>query len=303
MRAKRRRFMRTHRTRAYVALGALALFWGYNWVVMKIAVQYAPPIEFAALRLLLGAAALFAALALLRKPLRPQRLWAFVWIGIFQSGGFVALATWAVLIAGAGKVAVLSYTMPLWVALAGWPLLGERLNTRQIFALAIALAGIALIVDIRHIHGSLFADVLALLAGVSWAIGVIMTKRVQREGGISILGLTAWQMLAGGVVVGIAALAAPQHTTHWTGAYIGALAYNVLIASALAYFLWVYVLHHLPARDASMGTLANPVVGIVAAWLQLSEVPGKAEAAGMALVIVALALLAWQVPEAPPQSS
>src|SRR5512146_2141509 len=104
--------MKNNRNLAYVALAALALLWGYNWVVMKIAVRYAPPIEFAALRLLIGAAVLFVAVLVLRKPLRPQRPWRFFWIGLFQSGGFIALATWAVLISGAGKVAVLSYTMP-----------------------------------------------------------------------------------------------------------------------------------------------------------------------------------------------
>jgi drug/metabolite transporter (DMT)-like permease len=270
------------------------VLWGYNWVVMKIAVEYAPPVEFAALRLLLGAAVLFAALLVVRKPLRPQRPLEFFWIGLFQSGGFIALATWAVLISGAGKVAVLSYTMPLWVALAGWPLLGERLRTAQIVALGIAVAGIIMILDVRQAHGSLFADALALLAGVSWAIGVIISKRVQREGTVDVLSLTTWQMLFGGVLVGIAALIVPEHATHWTWVYGAALAYNALGASAAAYFLWVFVLQHLPARDASMGTLANPVVGIIAAWLQLGEVPSSSEAIGMGLVIVALAALALQ---------
>jgi drug/metabolite transporter (DMT)-like permease len=50
----------------------------------------------------------------------------------------------------------------------------------------------------------------------------------------------------------------------------------------------------LPARDASMGTLANPVIGIVAAWLQLGETPNAWEAAGMGLVVLALAALALQ---------
>lgn len=282
------------RTTAFIALAALAIIWGYNWVVMKIATQYAPPFDFAALRLLGGAVVLFAALLILRKPIKPERLTAFLWIGVFQSGGFVALATWAVLSSGAGKVAVLSYTMPLWVALAGWPLLGERLSARQLAALAIAIAGIVLILDVWNTHGSLFADVIALIAGVFWAIGVIISKRVQRAGTVDVLGLTAWQMLFGGIAVGVVALIVPEHATLWTPVYAAALAYNIFGASALAYFLWVFVLQHLPARDASMGTLANPVVGIIAAWLQLGETPSAWEAAGMALVVVALAALALQ---------
>ena len=56
----------------------------------------------------------------------------------------------------------------------------------------------------------------------------------------------------------------------------------------------VYALQHLPARDASMGTLANPVIGIIAAWLQLGEKPSTPEAIGMGLVVLALGALALQ---------
>jgi drug/metabolite transporter (DMT)-like permease len=278
---------------AFVALGALALLWGYNWVVMKIAVRYAPPFEFAALRLLLGSGVLLSVMLALRKPVRPQHPIACWWIGLFQSGLFVGLATWAVVSSGAGKVAVLTYTMPLWVALIGWPVLGERLHARQIAALATAAAGIALIFQVWSPH-SLFADALALLSGLSWAIGVVITKYVQRAGRIDVLNLTAWQMVFGGIVLGIVALAVPGHSTQWTAAYIAALAYNVVLATALAYLLWIFVLQHLAARDASMGTLGNPVIGIIAAWLQLGETPNAWEGAGMGLVVLALAVLALQ---------
>jgi drug/metabolite transporter (DMT)-like permease len=58
--------------------------------------------------------------------------------------------------------------------------------------------------------------------------------------------------------------------------------------------LWIFVLRNLPARDASMGTLANPIVGIVAAWLQLGEVPSTTEAIGMALIVCSLFALTLQ---------
>jgi drug/metabolite transporter (DMT)-like permease len=277
---------------AFLALGALALLWGYNWVVMKIATQYAPPFEFAALRLLGGALVLFAAMAALRKPLRPELPAAYALIGIFQSGAFVGLATWAVVMAGAGKVAVLSYTMPFWVAALGWPLLGEKLRGPQIAAIAVALCGIISIVG--EARGSLEADAIAVAAGVAWAIGVVMTRRVQVTHKVDPLGLTTWQLFYGGIAVGIVALLVPHEPAHWTTVYVAALAYNVILASALAYLLWIFVLRTLPARDASMGTLINPVVGIVAAWLQLGEVPSTAEAVGMGLIVASLVALSLQ---------
>lgn len=282
----------SQRSAAFIALVVLAVLWGYNWVVMKVATEYAPPIEFAALRLLLGALLLFAAMIVMRKSLRPERPWAYFWIGVFQSGGFIALATWAVMTAGAGKVSILSYTMPLWVAVLAWPLLGERLRALQGVAVGLAALGIVLILDLSGGHGSIFADVIAIIAGISWAIGVIITKRLHVSDGVDVLSLTTWQMLFGGIVVGIIALIVPEGATHWTWTYAGALAYNAVFASAIAYLLWIFVLRHMPARDASMGTLANPIIGIVAAWLQLGEAPSTMEAIGMALVVAALVMLA-----------
>jgi drug/metabolite transporter (DMT)-like permease len=196
--------------------------------------------------------------------------------------------------AGAGKVAVLSYTMPLWVAALGWPVLGEKLRALQIGAIAVALCGIVLIVDVSHARGSLGADAIAVAAGIAWAIGVVMTRRVQVRHNVDALGLTTWQLFFGGVALAVVALIVPHHATNWAPLYAAALAYNIVLASALAYLLWIFVLRTLPARDASMGTLVNPVVGIVAAWLQLGEVPSTAEAIGMALIVLSLLALTLQ---------
>lgn len=284
---------RTHQY-ALLALAVLALIWGYNWVVMKIATQYAPPFEFAAWRLLGGAVVLFIAMIALRKPLMPQRPAAYLWIGLFQSGAFVGLATWAVVMAGAGKVAVLSYTMPFWVAALGWPVLGEKLRAAQIGAIAVALSGIVLIVSSGQARGSLGADAIAVAAGIAWAIGVVLTRRVQLHHKVDVLSLTTWQLFFGGVALAIVAAFVPHRATQWTTLYIAALAYNIVLASAFAYSLWIFVLRKLPARDASMGTLANPIIGIIAAWLQLGEVPSSSEAIGMTLIVLSLLGLALQ---------
>ena len=66
----------------------------------------------------------------------------------------------------------------------------------------------------------------------------------------------------------------------------------MLLANVVAWVLWLYALRALTAGAAGLGTLAIPVVGVLAAWLQLGERPGVVEAAGMALIVSALAVLA-----------
>jgi drug/metabolite transporter (DMT)-like permease len=275
-----------------LALGALvvlALIWGYNWVVMKIAVGDAPPFVFAATRTLGGGLALLVAGVALRRPIAPQKPAAFFWIGLFQTGIFVGLVTWAVVAAGAGQVAMLAYTMPLWVSLIAWPVLGERLDLGQGIAIAIAFAGIACMIGPRHSLG--LPETLAILAGLSWAIGIVIAKRVQKRERIDLFNLTMWQLLFGGIALTIVALVVPEHPVVWNVPYALAVVYNVLLATALAYFLWIFILDELPARDASMGTLANPVVGVVAAWIQLGEAPTLLSGIGMLLVLGGLVLL------------
>jgi len=55
--------------------------------------------------------------------------------------------------------------------------------------------------------------------------------------------------------------------------------------------LWLYILHSLSTGTAGLSSLAVPVVGVVSAWIQLGERPGVLEAAGMGLIVIALAIL------------
>ena len=70
--------------KAYLALLVLVLIWGYNWVVMKTAVMYAGPIDFAALRLVLSGICFFLLLLWFKKPLRPAEIRSTFFSGIFQ---------------------------------------------------------------------------------------------------------------------------------------------------------------------------------------------------------------------------
>jgi drug/metabolite transporter (DMT)-like permease len=283
--------MNARRRLALVLLAVLSLIWGYNWVVMKIAVASAPPFEFAAWRVFGGAISLAIVALVLRKPLRPEYPAAYFWIGIFQTSLFLGLATWAIVRSGVGKVAILAYTMPIWVAVIAWPVLGERLRTVQIAAVGLAAIGVFCLIGPLHRVG--FAEVLAVFGGLSWAIGIVITKCVQRGRSVDLFGMTMWQMLFGGIALVIVALLVPERPTVWSSAYVAALLYNIILATAIGYALWIFILDVLPARDASMGTLAIPIVSIVASWLQLGERPSLLTTTGAVLILIALAVLCF----------
>ncbi|MCB5186089.1 DMT family transporter [Methylobacillus gramineus] len=278
--------------RAFAALVLLAVLWGYNWVVMKHALDYAGAFQFGAMRTFYGAICLFALLLLLRKPLRPREIPTLVTLGILQTCGFTGLIIWALVEGGAGKTAVLTYTMPFWVMLLAWPLLGEKIRGIQWLAVVFSVTGLLFILDPLHLGADQFSMMLAILAGVFWAISVIVAKRLhQRVPDMDLMSLTAWQMLFGSLPLVVVAFLVPAPPIQWTGNFIGAVLFNAVLCNALAWLLWLYALQHLPAGIASMTSLLAPVIGVLAAWLQLGENPSTGEVIGMILIGVSLLII------------
>ena len=278
--------------RAIIALALLSLIWGYNWVVMKLAGNYAGPFDFAALRTVFGALALFAVLRWRRQPMRVVAPGWTLLLGLLQTAGFTGLSQWALVSGGAGKTAVLAYTMPFWILLLAWPLLGERLRGWQWLAVATAFVGLMLIVEPWNSQGSLASEMLAVASGLAWGASAIVAKKMRMRHQVDLLSLTAWQMLFGAIALVIVAMMVPSPPLIVGGYLIWAVVYTSILGTALAWLLWLYVLDTLPAGVAGVGTLAIPAVGVLAAWMQIGERPNAAELSGMLAIALGLALLA-----------
>ena len=274
---------------ALSALLATILIWAYSWVVMKQVLAHAGPLDFAALRYLLGAAVLFAALLLARQPRRPPPLLPTVLIGLCQTAAFQGLEQLALLGGGAGHVALLAYTMPFWAVLLAWLLLGDKPSARHWLGLVLAALGLLCIIAPWHAMGSVLSTTLAIAGGAAWAAGTVLSKRLFRQQqGVSVLGLTAWQMLIGGAALGLVALAVPQRPIDWDWPFIGALAYSAVLASSLAWWLWAIVLQRLSTTAASVSSLGVPIVSVLLAWLILHEQPSAMELLGIVFVLLGL---------------
>jgi drug/metabolite transporter (DMT)-like permease len=274
-----------------LALGLLALIWGYNWVVMKTAMQYVGPMDFAALRGALGALLLFVVLWAVGAPLKPQHVAKTIFLGLFQTAGFVGLISWALNIGAAGKSAVLGYTMPFWVIVFGWPFLPERLRGWQWPAAGLILLGLVLVLELWAGAADMTSSLLAIGAGISWAISVIIFKKIPVESRNDLLSVTAWQMIFGVLPLVAIGWLTVERPIEWSNYFIGALIYNAVGGMALAPLLWLYILQRLPATISGLNALAVPIVGVIAAWIQLGERPSLAEGGGMLLILSGLALL------------
>lgn len=279
-----------------LALAVLSLTWGYSWIAAKQGLAHAPPFAFAAWRCLGGAAALFAVLKVLGRPLFLVAPGATLAIGLTQVAGFMLFQTWALVEGGPGKTAVLIFTMPIWTLLMAWPILGERVRGKQWLAAVCTLAGLLLIIEPWDMQTSLFSKFLGLMAALCWGVGTILVKRLRAARPVDLLTLTAWQMAIGAVPLVLLAAVVPERPTEWSLAYLGILAFMSIVSTALGWWLWIWILDRVPAWEASLSVLGTPVVAILSSRLIFEEQFKPAEVGGILLIgggLALLSLLGW----------
>lgn len=279
---------------ALLALIFLSVIWGYNWVVMKAAMSYSPPFTFATLRTLIGAIPLLAVLLWQKKPLAPQAPGGLFLVGLFQGAGFAGFSCAALVTGGAGKTALLAFTMPFWTLLFAWPVLGEKVRGGQWISVGLSLAGMLCVLEPWNLSTPMPAKLLAIGAGITWALGAVIAKRLRQQVSIDLISLTAWQMVFGGLILLAIMLWADEGPVHWTPAFAAMLSYNIVLVTAIGWLIWIYILATLPAGTAGLSVLAIPLIGLLGSRWQLGEGASAAEIVGMVLIFSSLLVLAWR---------
>lgn len=305
----------------------LAVAWGLNWPAVKTMLTVIPPFSARALGLGLGVG-LLAALALLRRtPLWPQRgAWPAIWVGgLLTVAVFNICTAFAQLTTSTSRAAVLTFTMPLMSAGLAWWLLGERPDRRSRAALALGALGVAVLaapvlqllasaagvasLAAAAVAGAgapaavpstaLWGLLLPLGAALAWALGTVATKRWPPPGDRIVI--TAWQLGIGAAIAALAAVAAgEQLPVVWPARVQVALAWHVLIATAVAYVLWYRLLASATATVSSLTTLAVPVVGVLGAMALVGDRPSGVDWIGFGLVLGGAALAMLRVGGASP---
>ena len=277
-------------TRARLLLVLLRHRWGVMWPVIKIGLSGLSPWSFRLIGFTVGAVTLMAVVKLTGRSLAVPR--GMTWVHLFMSSmlnvvAFGVFSTFAMLTASTGRVAVVSYSFPVWACLLAWLMLGEKLRGTAALGLALCIAG--LVVLVYPVIGSvaLIGLVLSLASAMTWAVGTIYLKLVRIPG--DLIANTAWQIAIAAVVLLVCTLVFQGWPTFEPvpAEALAAVIFNGLIGSALCYFLWYHIVGHLPATTASLGSLASPAIGVVTSALILGEVPTTMDVIGFGLIFAA----------------
>lgn len=285
----------------HLALAALvAVIWGVNFIAIDLGLRDTPPLLLVALRFT------FVALPLVFLVPRPDVPWRVIaGIGLAMSAGQFGLLFTAMhlgLPAGIAAV-VLQCQMIFTIAIAA-VVLRERPTPLQLAGAAIGIVGLGIVaigrfesVGATDAAGGAIAAVVPLLvcvaAGLSWAIGNIVSRSAA---GASGFGIVVWSalvvpvpMLALSLLIdGPAVVGEAVTTIGWET--VVSVAYTAGLASLVGYSIWNFLLGRYPAGMVAPIALLVPPVGLAAAAIVLGQVPNAVEAIGCAVLVAGVAL-------------
>jgi drug/metabolite transporter (DMT)-like permease len=226
-------------TRAKLLLVLCGICWGFMWPMIKIGISGLTPWSFRVIGFTVGAATLLIVVKLtgrrLTLPDRRTAMQLFI-SSLLNVVAFGVFSTFAMLTASTGRVAVVSYSFPVWACLLAWLILGERLRGAAALGLALCVAG--LVVLVYPVIGTvgLIGLGLSLASAMTWAVGTIYLKLVKIPGDLIVN--TAWQMVIAAGVLTVCTLVFQGWPTFEPAPPLALMAVviNGLVGSALCYF-------------------------------------------------------------------
>jgi drug/metabolite transporter (DMT)-like permease len=227
------------------------------------------------------------------------------YLALFGIGG-LAFVQWFYFLAlhrlEVGIALLIEYLAPLLVALCARFAFHEAVRRRIWLALALALAGLGLIVDVFH-GGSLSTTgiIFALAAAVTYALYILLAEHA--VGDRDPVSLLAWGF---GFAAVFWAIIAPwwSFPAHRVGAdvsllgHLGAhhlpvwalMTWMIVPGTIIPFFLLVSALRHLSATRVAIIAMVEPVVATIVAWVWLGESLSALQLAGAAIVLAAIVL-------------
>lgn len=302
--------MLSNRIRIAAVTAIAPISWGTTYLVTSELLPPGRPLLAAVLRALPAGLLL---LAITRTLPVGSWWWRSLVLGTLNIGAFFAFLFLAAYRLPGGVAATMGAIGPVLVAVLASLLVGEALTVRRVVAGFAGVAGVALIVLQADARLDAVGVVAALAGAVSMSLGSVLSKRwgrpevgrrvgARRRTGpspltgvgapVSGLAVTAWQLVAGGLVLVPVLLVVEGLPSDAPDAgAIGGYVYLSVVGTALAYALWFRGIAALPVSSVSFLGLLSPVVAVLAGLVVLGEDLSPGQLIGIAVVAGSLILV------------
>ena len=246
------------------------LLWSTGFVGAKYGLPYADPFIFLSVRVLIAALILFVIAALMKSPIAigtsaitRSSLIGFFLHACYLGGVFYSISEGL----PAGVAAVVTSLQPVLVSLLAVKVLGEQLKARQVVGLILGFIGVVLVLGPsfeQDIPASAVIGILVALVGSTAA--TLLQKKIGAD--VPLISGTAYQYLASGLVLALAAIATGGVRIQWSGQFIVAFVWLIAVLSVGAILLLLWLLNTGSAASvSSLLYLVPPATALEAFFL------------------------------------
>jgi drug/metabolite transporter (DMT)-like permease len=288
-------------------LALLALIWGSSFLWIKLGIRGMSPVELTLARLILGAAALFAVIAIGHDSVpRSPMLWAHIAIAaLFANAVPYLLFAISEQHVDSSTAGMLNATTPLWTVVIALAVQHERtVSVRQLGGLVIGFGGTVLIFAPWEASLGLasIGAIESLAAAASYGISYVYMDRFLARRGISPVTLSACQLLAASILLAITLGVTGAPSPQFNATTVASVLILGLIGTGFAYVLNYQIITREGATVASTVTYLLPVVAIILGVLVLGERITLVIVAGIALVLLGVWLARKRQPRCAAQT-
>lgn len=262
--------------------------WGTTYATVTEFLPAGRPLLVAAVRVV-PAAVLLLLMGRLASSWRPRGIeWRYTSsLAMAYFGVFFPLLIIAVYRLPGGVAAAVGGTQPLLVAALGLLITGAKPRRMDVLVGVAAAIGVGLVVLQPNAGLDPIGVLAALGANVSFATGVVLTKRFPTPP--NRLADTGWQMLISGAVLVPLMLVFEGTPAQVTGTNLVAFAYLSIVATGLAFMVWLNGVRRLPAAGPPLLGIAGPVTAALIGWLALDQTLTPVQILGLVLSFGAIA--------------
>jgi probable blue pigment (indigoidine) exporter len=270
----------------WLAVTAVApITWGSSYFVTRQFLPADAPLWGSAIRALPAGIVL---LLLARQLPKGPWWWRSAVLGLLNFGAFFVLIYLSALLLPSSVASSIMALAPLALAGFGWAILNERPSRWMAGGAVTGILGVLLIVGMGASATNPWGVLASASALVMSSVGAVLSKKW--SAGIPVLASTAWQAVAGGLMLLVAALLFEGPPPAIGPVELAGFAYISLVATALASVCWFAGLAKLPAGTVGIVGLLNPVTGVLLGTLAAAEHLTWYQAGGITLVVVAIAI-------------
>lgn len=249
------------------------LLWSTGFVGAKYGLPYADPFIFLSVRVLIAGLILFAVAAVIKSPIAigvsaitRSSLIGFFLHACYLGGVFYSISKGL----PAGVAAVVTSLQPVLVSVLAVRVLGEQLKFKQVVGLLLGLIGVVLVLGPSFEQDIPVSGVIGILVAlIGSTAATLLQKKIGAD--VPLIAGTAYQYLASGFVLALAAIATGGTRIEWSGQFVVAFVWLIAVLSVGAILLLLWLLNSGSAASVSSLFYLVPPATALEAFLLFGE--------------------------------